>query len=244
MGFKQEIIFGYSDKYGFVSPQPTTHEDYPSSYNGVMYTSEFIVILVKLGLLTEVDRRWFMAQIGNCTSYETLNRTISWHDAPGGQEGPDDYYGLMNACKHIGDESFPKRFLASLLSDLGCLNNVNPGQFTFKSFLARQPQLVAAMVAAAYPKATIKDKLLRLLAFPLFLYSAIIIATSCIRAPRQDTDARRLSWHLIQTVSPVSALCRLASKLWYKRLYKTYPNGMKEVASLYYSLGHPFLSIG
>jgi disulfide oxidoreductase YuzD len=75
---------------------------------------------------------------------------------------------------------------------------------------------------------------------PLMLYTSIVIATSCVNAPASNTDARRLSWLLIQSVKTKSWFCRLVSKLWYNRLYKVFPNGMKDVAKEYYRDNHPF----
>jgi hypothetical protein len=129
----------------------------------------------------------------------------------------------------------PRKFLWSLIRHLGFLNNNSPGKCTGSAFLARQPQLVAAMVAAAFP--SLKNPihyLIRLLAFPLFLYSAISLLVSCINAPVGDTDSRRLAWHLGNCNSQVSILNWLAYKVWLKRLKKDYPNEMKGVAEIYY----------
>lgn len=72
-------------------------------------------------------------------------------------------------------------------------------------------------------------------------YAAVVIATSCMFTKTDNQDARRLTWHAIETLTPVSWLTRQAAKVWYRRLYRQYgPDGMREVATRYYSVGHPF----
>jgi hypothetical protein len=99
--------------------------------------------------------------------------------------------------------------------------------------LWRQPQLIALAAIAS------QNILYRILAMPFIVYAALVLATSCIGVPSSDTDARRLSW-LLGKGTKSSLLCRLAFKLWKARLLKTYPEGMKTVAQMYYQGGHPF----
>lgn len=74
------------------------------------------------------------------------------------------------------------------------------------------------------------------------LYAAGTIVISCRNSPLTDTDARILAWLLIQGTSPYSLLCRLAAKVWYRRLYKDYGDEpMQKVAAVYFWRdNHPF----
>lgn len=105
------------------------------------------------------------------------------------------------------------------------------GKFELPYRLWRQPQLLAASLCA--------NKSVKFYHFPLFFIAALVIATSCINVPTNDSDSRRLCWSLIQAVSPFSWLCRLAAKIWTIRLYKHYPNGMRDVMTTYFGPNHP-----
>jgi hypothetical protein len=207
-----------------------------ASDNGPMFTSEYFVMLKKHGYLTQDDVADYAKRIGACINSEgMLCRVPVGQDD--GQEQVDDYYAVNNGCMELGITSIPRGFLKAMLKYFGCLNNENPGKWTGNSFLARQPQLVCAMVSAAFP--SMKNPLhylARLVAFPLYLVSALVILTSCIGTPTSDTDARRLAWHLGNNVSKVSLMNWLAYKVWKNRLYRDYsaPAGMPGVAAIYY----------
>jgi hypothetical protein len=204
------------------------------SDNGTMFTSEYFVMLKKLGLSTDADASDFSARISACVdSNGLLNRAPVGTDSD--LEAPDDYYAVLNGCAEMGDTVIPKQFLKAIFRYFGCMNNTNPGKWTLASFLARQPQIIAAMVAAAYPsKVNPLHYLMRVLALPVFLFSAIVLALSCIGTDVGNTDARRLAWHLGNNVSKVSLMNWVAYQIFINRLLKTYPNGMKDVAAIYY----------
>lgn len=237
MALRDEIVI-FLDKNGLVAPNRVGPNG--GSDNGPCFTSELYAMYKKSDQLTEQDKIDYAQKIGSCIdSNGLLNRVpIGQLD---GQEGPDDYYAVLNGCKSMGNTSIPRKFLKSVVKYLGFLNNENPGKKTLSSFLVRQPQLLACMVAAAFPSfSNPLHFFIRLIAMPLFFIAAVSIAISCVNAPASDTDARRLAWHLWQCTKPVSLMCRLAGKLWLRRLYRTYPDGMKGVAKLYYQNGHPF----
>lgn len=238
MSLISEIRADYTDGNGLVSPKPCSPMLRSASDNGVMYTSELIIMLVydnqKIPALPSIA-------LSSCISDGLLYRHPV---AQGGQqEGPDDYYGLIAALKVSKSPYTAARILGGVIKYRGFLNNVNPGVKTWDSFLIRQPQLLCAMITAAFPSmVNPMHYLVRLFFFPLYVYTALIIATSCLFAPKTDTDARRLSWLLVQTVKNTSILCKLASLIWYRRLYKHFPGGMKDVAAIYYQPPgqHPF----
>lgn len=238
MGLKEEIL-PYIDGNGLVAPNLTGPQGQGSD-NGPMFSSELYVMLAKLGELSDQDKLDFARLIGQCVAPNGMLHRVPF--PPGsGQEGPDDHYGVLNGCKILGNVDIPRRFLKAVVKYLGFLNNVEPGKFTKESFLIRQPQLLACMVAAAFP--SFRNPLhfcIRLLALPVFFVAAVTLAISCVGADIGDTDSRRLSWHVWQCTKPVSLMCWLTGKLWRRRLYKDYPNGMKGVASIYYRDNHPF----
>lgn len=240
MALRDEIV-NYTDGEGLVAPAYMAPGSFRGSDNGVMYTSEYYVMLQKLGQLTDQDRIDYAAKIGKCIdSNGLLNRHwVALGD--NGQEGPDDYYGVINGCKQLGNTDIPRKFLKCVFKYLGALNNPNPGTWTAKSFLVRQLNLVACMVSAAFPSMTNPlHYLARLAAFPFYFYTMVVLLVSCINTPTDDSDARRLAWHVWQTTKGVSLMCWLAGKVWRNRLYKAYPDAMIGVAKVYYQPGHPF----
>lgn len=240
MGLREEIEAGYIDGNGLVAPHLTG--PIKGSDNGCMFTAEYYTMLKRLGQLTDQDRIDFNQKISQCINPQgMLCRVPVGQDD--GLEGPDDYYAVLNGCKQLENVTIPRKLLWATIRYLGFLNNVKPGQETRPSFLVRQLQIVAAMISASFPSYFNPFHwIIRLLAFPLFFISAIVIFISCIDAPASDSDSRRLSWHLIQTVKPISIVCKLASLPWYHRLYNTYGvSGMRGVAARYYEINHPFI---
>lgn len=240
MSLKGEIL-PYIDAVGLVSPNLPVPVTGRASGNGVCYTSEYYILLNKNGELKDQDRTAFAAKIGSCIdSNGLLNRAQAGTDPD--QEGPDDYLGVLSACKSLGNTEIPRQFLKAVFKYQGFLNNSNPGKWTLSSFLIRQPQLLACMVAAAFPSFNNPLHLFsRLLAAPLFFVSAVIIATNCMFTDPSDTDSRRLGWHVWQTLKPVSLTCWLAGKIWEKRLFRDFgAYGMLRVAAIYYQKNHPF----
>ncbi len=240
MALRDEIIF-YTDPEGFVAPNLVQSGALRGSDNGPLFSSEYYVMLSKLGQLANDDKDKFVALIEGNLFDGLLNRhKVVLGD--NGQEGPDDYYGVLNGSKTLGITSIPRKFLKAVVRYSGFLNNDRPGVKTWRSFLVRQPQLLAAMIAAGFPSfRNPLHLLIRMLATPLFLIAAVSIAFSCIGVDPGSADPRRLAWHLQSTTKSVSLLCWLASLLWLRRLYKTYPDGMKGAAKVYYEPGHPFI---
>ena len=236
-------IIPYMDDDGFVSPSPVAPGSLYTSGNGVMYTSEFIIMASKLGILEDdvYAKHHFVDTIEQCIDKNgLLNRFPLVHE--GGQEGPDDYYGLMNACMELKVTHIPRNVLKAIFMYKGALNNVNPGKWTAQSFLIRQPQLLTCIISAAFPSLINPlHILIRLLCLPLYLVSALIIATNSLFIDQKEVDTRRLGWHVMNTLKHVSLSAKLASFIWLRRLYKDYgPKGMRAVATRYYSENHPF----
>lgn len=89
----------------------------------------------------------------------------------------------------------------------------------------------------------------RIWVLPSAIWSALVILYAGLRNYPTDGygDERRLAWLLVQIMKPHSILCWLASKVWYWKLHKDYPEsntypGMRGVAYHYYAPNgvHPF----
>ena len=239
MSIRQEIQ-PYIDGNGLVSNRIVSPGTLSGSDNGPMFTSEYYIILAKSNLLTTQDKIDFNNKILSCISQDLLNRVPTGQSD--GQEGPDDYYGVLDACMALGNIGIPRKFLRAVLKYKGSLDNVSPGKWQWQAVLIRQPQLLASMVAASFPTWNPLHVLIRVLAMPLFLIAAFVLLASCVGVPKDQADPRRLGWHLLQVVSKVSLMCKLASRLWYGRLRKDYGNAeMQGVAYIYYERGHPFV---
>ena len=239
MALRDEIV-PFIDGDGLVAPSLSGGQ-WKSSDNGVMYSSEYYVMLQKLGQLTAQDLIDFDQKMKSCLSPEGILCRVPQPNVDG-QEGPDDYFGLMNACVQLGNTDIPRKILWAFIRYFGFLNNDNPGTLTGSAFMARFPHLTACMVSAAFP--SWKNPLhiiARLACFPIYVYAAIILLLGDSFTSVDDTDSRRLSWHQWQCLKGVSLLCKLGGRVWANRLYKDYgADGMKTVAKIYYHDDHPF----
>lgn len=225
----QDDFKPYIDGYGLAAPHPVPLGVVSGSDNGPMFTAEMVMLENHVDVCDSIALNKIHACI---TNLGMLDRTPNGSQT---QEGPDDYYGVLNMYREQSFTKVPREFLWATIRYLGALNNVSPGTWTGSSFLIRQPQLLCAMINAAFP--SLKNPLhylVRVLAFPLYFYSAAIISTSCMLADVSDSNSRRLGWHLQNNLKRNSILCYLASLIWKRRLYKDYPNGMQDVAAIYY----------
>jgi len=221
----------YWDNNGLLTPSPRQS----SSDNGPLFTSDFYIILKKNGQLTEQDKLDYAQKIESCIGPEgLLNRVPVGHLAS--LEGPDDVYGVTDACIELGNTSIPRKLLWDCVKYFGSFNNINPGKWTSRSFLIRQPQLLCAIVNASFPSfLNPLHWLVRLSCAPLYWVAAISIAISCMGTDIGNTDSRMLAWHLQNNTKKTSILCWLASLVWNKRLANDYKNKMKDVSGIYFS---------
>jgi hypothetical protein len=225
---RNEIDFSYTDMYGLVAPRRVDFKERGSD-NGVLFTNLYY------GLLKQLKQ----GRIEDWEKWKALMRTCFNQDGvlcrvPGdtGQEGPDDYLGLLYGCTVFRDIEFPRKLVDIGYQHYGCFNNSRTTSFSWVSCLWRQPQIYTAMLAASYK--------LRLRHLPLVIYTALLIALSNRRSEYGNSNDRQLNWLLIQIMSPESWLCRLASKVWFRRIQATYKRGYKDVLAIYYGEDHPF----
>lgn len=226
----RDEILPYVDGNNLVTPLLYDGQYVSGSDNGPMYTSEYFIMLAMRKELTSLDPVLWATLIERCMPTPGLLQRSPERNR---QVGPDDLYGVLAGAKVLNCPDIAQKIYDYGLKNFGSFNTEQPGKWTTRSFLWRQPQLIAAAIAAAG-----KAKFYHL---PLFFITALVILFSGIGVEKGNTDARRLPWLLIQTVAPVSFLCELASRFWYKRLYKVYGvGGMREVAKIYYHDNHPF----
>src|SRR5579863_8499878 len=101
MALREEIL-PYVDGNNLISPEPVTPGIVVGSDNGTSFTSEYYIILKKLGQLQSNDFADFQARIGQCVNSQGMlcRVPIGQND---GQEEVDDYYGVLNGCMQMGN---------------------------------------------------------------------------------------------------------------------------------------------
>lgn len=233
--YLREEIKPFIDGNGLVMPNIYTGEYLRGSDNGVMFTSEYYILLNDNNQLDDLDKSVYKTVIESCSVEPGLVAR-----APGVQQGgppPDDLYAIAAASKTL---NLPE--IAKAIVDYGdkhhwVFNADRPGNphwgsgYDFEAWLGRQIPLVCALRAAAG------------LSLPgwLRLATAAVIATSCAGVKKEDTDARRLAFHLVRAVEGSGGILDWACNIWWSRLRRDYGDeGMRGVALLYYQGNHPF----
>lgn len=194
----------YIDGNGLLSNAPVPPGVVRASDNGPLFSSEYILILLKTGQISITD----LAQYGK-VMHQVIDDNGNLHRAPGDttEDAPDDYYGVAAAYSQL---------------DM-------PSGLNLPFNLWRQPQLLFAIMASNQTLSRWK-----FWQWPLAMYTALVVLTSDIGTDPGNADARMLAWLLIQATSNSSILVRLTSHVWFNRLFATYPNGMNDVAGIYF----------
>lgn len=232
----KEDIKAYTDADGLVAPRLVNPGETNASGNGVLYLGEYMAILSRIGELTMSDKIKFHDIITSCmpVSRGLLHRSPT-HE---GQEGPDDYVGLLVGCAITKNVQIAQWVIDFGWKHYGFFNNEVPGtfkrkdgSFNWSAFLVRQPQLIALAYWAAGRQPIL----------PLRIYTAFSIALAGRGKPVGDTDSRTLAWMLCQVAASKSWICSIAAKIFEKRLKKDYPvSGMKGASQIYFGADHPF----
>lgn len=216
---------GYIDGNGLVTPQKCAPGTKQGSDNGVLFTSEAMVIAKRTGTLTEALKAEWIANISHCFQEPGLLSR-----APGSteQDSVDNMVGF-GAGASVCLPAAAEIVLTYGKNHWGVFNNKNPGKFTGESWLWRQPQLVAHLYFASGMMPPL----------PLQLAWAAAISTSCMTAKKTDADSRILSWLMIETMNYRSSICNKAAGIWTSRLLNDYENGMQQVFEIYFGKDHP-----
>lgn len=222
----EDACVPYTNKDGFLSGNPNSQGQGRVCDNHSMFTAEFHRIRFDLGA-TEYN--------GNMFSFLSPEGQLLRYPGADADTSPDDYLGFLNFCtlQNIGRYLFANKLLDFNTKHFGSMTI----PWSQSGFMWRQPQLLAAVLATAN-----RIKWYSIWFLPLTLYAALVIAVAGITAsPVTDQDTRRLSWHLLMVMQGSSLLCRLAGKLWWKRLRKQYGDeGIRLVFSRYFTPSHPF----
>lgn len=189
---------------GYLCPNAVPSGTVRGADNEPCFTSEYYIIKQKNNDLSTTDIIKYLSLIQGC-----INSDGYLTRAPGDTTlgNPDNSFGVY--------------------AGLVVLNQTLPVKYYWE--LLRMPQLYFTSLCASKSVKWYKPW-----QWPLHVISAVIIALSCMNTDTNNTDARRLSWLLIQATKPYSFLCSLASKIWFKRLHKDYANGLKDVYGIYY----------
>jgi hypothetical protein len=222
MSFKEKIK-PFIDKFGLVTPWPAAQG---GSGNGVLYSSEYMIELIDRNEYSLADGQNFVRVIRSCMPNKGL--LLRAPDDFGNQQQVDDYYGLFAALVTLGEHEIAEDIFQYGLKHYGSFNIKAPYNWTSISFLWRQPQLLYANLCAAN-----RVRWWKFWQLPLAIYSAIIIALSNRKSPVNEVNERCIAYMLVRATRP-SFLCRLAAKLWQKRIDAMYPRGMRDVYKHYF----------
>jgi len=234
MALRDEIK-AYTDSNGYINPNPVAPDAGRSSDNSTMFTSEYYIMLEKLLQSNSSDHNQWKALIDKSSIMPGLTVRYPSDTA---LDAPDNIYAILAASKILNQPGIALSILNYGISNLGFFNTTNPNHirntdcsWNWSALQWRQPQQLFAAACASNTY-----KWWKIWYKPIEIITALVIATSCMNSPTSDADPRRLSWLLIQATKDSSWLCSLASKIWYKRLYKDYgSDGMRAVAAVYYS---------
>lgn len=233
MGYKEDIKT-YRDVNGYVCPAPTDPTKGRQCDNSTMFTSESAIIEQKLSISTEEDKNDWQRLINMSTVVSGL--TVRYPKDTS-TDAPDNLYAILAASEVLGRPEVAKSILDYGKRNFGFYTTDNPnhiknavGKVDWANFQWRQLQMLFAMYTASDTYKWYKFWL-----WPLNFYTFLCILTANSKPTPGQADPWRLSWLLIQSTMNKSTLCKLASKVWFKRLYVSYPNGMKGVAAIYYS---------
>ena len=235
----------YMDSQGLVQ----LSKDRSVTDNGIRWTTEAYMVLQKNNQLTSEIKSELVEAIEECEDQAAPGLFHRSKDKRN-QEGPDDYCALIAFSAMSGHTDIAERVLTHgqqkfclkdidltgqpsqlifLQKILGWLpirynyNDIDQNKITQKSWLGRFPALICAMKYAAGKKPNLFE-------FIYFICSLIFSATR----PKQDYDAKSLSFLLIAAVSGKNWLIDIAIKYWKIKLIETYPNGMHDVWASYF----------
>lgn len=220
-------IHGFTDQSGLVSPWLCSNA-VSGSNNGILYTALWLFCLKRSGGLNEEDCQKWRKLMRSCQVRPGLLKRSPVNSTD--VEGNDDYIGYLAGCKLTGSGDYAREYLEYGRTNAGCYNNVNPNKWTLRSFLWRQPQLIAH---AYYASASQMSGITCIIKHFVKLVWSLTMFLSSRMQPLKDSDSRILSWLLYKTWDKKGYFARRAVCGWLKRLRRDYPNGkMRAVAEI------------
>ncbi len=237
MSFRSEMEEGYQDSINLVAPAKCPPSAHNPSGNGICYTGEYMMILHKREEMDDQLASDFFHSMNACMVEPGLLERGPVYT--GEAESVDDYYGFAAGCVATDHEELAEMVIDWGWTHLGSFNDKDPGKWTFRSWLWRQPQLVFALYMAAKKGPKWYNPWTWWL-LPHLIWTVGVLYFACAMSVPNNWDHWRLTW-LLATATEGNWLCRMAAKKWYSRLYKAWPGGMQHLAAAgYYQAGHPF----
>lgn len=150
----QPYIDLYTDKNGFICEK----KGQKHTGNGVLFSAELMLLLKQKGWLTKADKEAYSKHVRKCFINEMLYRAPNLLDK---QESVDNHLGLALGSM-ICDKSLAAQILEwgrtnKVTKKIGPIpikvpyvfNNLEPGTWSDKAWIGRQPQVIGALKLAA-----------------------------------------------------------------------------------------------
>lgn len=215
------------DSVGLVQPTWPVEGRWASG-NGLLYTAYALVVFGD-----EIDEELkarFRRAYETCQLYPGL---LIRHPLNLDQEGPDDYIGAAAASYLLSTDLSSKillrgkRFPGNWAGYRLPYYYANEGQsaFDIRAWMFRFPGVLAhiRMSAGETPCP----------------FALLWLALTLAFQPWKSEDEPALSWLILRTTGQQSFLCKLAGSWFYRRLFKKYPGGMKDVFTRMFTEAHP-----
>lgn len=246
----------YTDPNGLLQLHP--HPSIMDSQNGILFTGHKMLIYSQLGILNADDQSEFESAMSTCQVPGQPGLYNRWQ-GNAAQEGPDDYIGIVGGSVACGSGiasqilaygysqvvkagdllkllyPTPNAWQQALITLLGWVslrynwNNQNPGQPSLSAWLGRQPAIVAHMQWGAGQTPALWRRLVWFVGMVFF---------ADWKDP-SSTTPKILNWQFINVAKNKGWLEGWAAKIWYQNLAKNYPNGMKDIMTIYFGADHP-----
>ena len=234
----REAFKPYIDDHGLVQPGLGR-----GSNNGILFTAEYYITLLKAGELTPEDKKTFESIMDACQPEPGLTNRQPPNTPHDDQEGLDDYIGLLAAAFLLGSD------IGTEVLDYGkrnhspyglqfYYNNVWPGTHKYKpgdnrtnwsAWLGRFPGFVAHAYLCGGE-------------VPPFLYQLGWAATIKFSPKPENQDSYILSWLMVVAYDAFpkkSFFMTRAANSFKQNLRKNFPGGIREVFSKYFEPNHP-----
>jgi hypothetical protein len=142
-------------------------------------------------------------------------------------EGYDDIAGNVAMNKKF----YPLALILGLGRPRNYFNNNRPSYFCFFGWFGRSPGFMGLIDIASKGSTT------------WFRHIALLVGQFLGSSdPASNTDARTMSYIIWQFLKDKSFIHKMLYKVWTKKLYKVYPDGMSEVYNIYYkNRSHPLV---
>jgi len=218
----------YKDQYGLVQNNNWGPDNKSAigTGNGMRFTAEAVIAHYRASVYDSVVLGRFKRAIELLEREPgLLNRQPRYIVD---QDSHDNYIAAISIANIVGSN------LAHRIYDYGKkhwfnYNNVNPGKFTFRSWLGRKLEFRAHLKMAIGKEPNIIEK----------LYWCIVIFIAA-GSKFDDRDEWVLSWFLIFTARYQHGIMGIVRRYWIKKFKHKVPGGIGKVLSRYYAdKGHP-----